>query len=308
MLVQSLPMMTLVAIVVSSSVFAVDLKPIVAPHAEVIQVVENGRFTEGPADSPRSLVVLEANGASIGRIPVPEHPANGTFGRAEGQTLLLTARTSLYPIPMSVAGAPLAASGPDRARSVRQHAPRRRSIRGPARLAQDQKQDSAPTTDVIIQDITLKIPTSWKSEPPATSMRLSQFKIPAAAGDQYPTELVISSFRGGGGGVAPNLKRWVDQFLVEGRNVKVTTGTCPQGKYYFSNVSGTYEFTAGGRFPGGKKEPRPKHRSLSVVLETDKKEVYFLRLTGTEKAVTEAAEGFRAAFGADLTKETDYEI
>ena len=85
-------------------------------------------------------------------------------------------------------------------------------------------------------------------------------------------------------------------------------GDCPQGQYYFSDVSGTYEYTAGGPFAGGKKELRANHRSYSVVLVTKEKEVYFLRLTGTDKAVTAAAAGLRASFGAEPSKEKDYEI
>ena len=174
--------------------------------------------------------------------------------------------------------------------------------------AEAKKDDAPAAKETKIEDITLKIPASWKSEPPAHKLRKAQFKIPPAEGDEYPTELVISSFPGGGGGVDMNLKRWVGQFSAEGRKVKITMGDCPQGQYYFSDVSGTYEYTAGGPFAGGKKELRPNHRSYSVVLVTKEKEVYFLRLTGTDKAVTAAAAGFRASFGADASKEKDYEI
>ena len=174
--------------------------------------------------------------------------------------------------------------------------------------AEAKKDDAPAAKETKIEDITLKIPASWKSEPPAHKLRKAQFKIPPAEGDEHPTELVISTFPGGGGGVDMNLKRWVGQFSAEGRKVKITMGDCPQGQYYFSDVSGTYEYTAGGPFAGGKKELRPNHRSYSVVLVTKEKEVYFLRLTGTDKAVTAAAAGFRASFGADASKEKDYEI
>ena len=62
------------------------------------------------------------------------------------------------------------------------------------------------------------------------------------------------------------------------------------------------------RLESEEKELRANHRSYSVVLVTKEKEVYFLRLTGTDKAVTAAAAGFRASFGADASKEKDYEI
>jgi gluconolactonase len=276
----------------------------------------------------KSIVVLKSDGSVVGRIPVPEHPANCTFGGADGKTLYITARTSLYSLGMNVAGASLVANGPKAAPQVSLHrrsardesefavgtpstrptSHHRSNFRGPARLAQDKKDDAAEAKETKIQDITLKVPASWKEQPPANKLRLAQFLIPKADGDEHPTELVISSFPGGGGGVEANLKRWTDQFSSEGRKVKITSGACPQGKYVLHDVKGTYLYTAGGPFAGGKKEERADHRSISVVLTVEGKGNYFLRLTGTEKAVSAALGAFRASFGADASKEKDFEI
>jgi gluconolactonase len=253
----------------------------------------------------KSVVVLNPEGKLIGRIPVPEQPANCTFGGTDGKTLYITARTSLYSLAMSVAGAPTVATGPRPAPQVLQ---RERSFRGRARLSQGDKKEEAGPKDIKIDDITLKVPATWKQQPPANKLRLAQFLIPAAEGDEHPTELVISSFPGGGGGVDANLKRWTDQFAAEGRKVKITSGKSAQGEYVLHDVSGTYMFTAGGPFAGGKKEARANHRSLSVVLTIKDKGNYFIRLTGTEKAVNAAAESFRNSFGGDAKAEKDYEI
>lgn len=252
----------------------------------------------------KSIVVLKSDGTLIGRIPVPEQPANCTFGGPDGKTLYITARTSLYSLAMSVAGAPLVHSGP---RPAPQISRRDGAFRGVARLSQGDKEAAAPA-EVKIDDITLKVPASWKQQPPANKLRLAQFLIPPAEGDEYPTELVISSFPGGGGGVDANLKRWTDQFAGEERKIKITSGKSPQGEYVLHDVTGTYMFSAGGPFAGGKKEARAKHRSLSVVLTVKDKAVYFLRLTGPEKAVNAAAEAFRTSFGADAKSEKPYEI
>jgi gluconolactonase len=40
----------------------------------------------------------------LGVIEVPEQPSNCTFGGADGKTLYVTARTSLYSFPMHVKG------------------------------------------------------------------------------------------------------------------------------------------------------------------------------------------------------------
>lgn len=49
--------------------------------------------------------VFAADGKLIGKILVPETPANLCFGGADGQTLFITAQTSLYSIPLLVKGA-----------------------------------------------------------------------------------------------------------------------------------------------------------------------------------------------------------
>jgi gluconolactonase len=250
------------------------------------------------------IVVLNPNGELIGRIAVPEHPTNCTFGGTDGKTLFITAQTSLYSLAMSIAGAPFAPTGPRPAPQIS----RRSSFRGPARLAQEKKE--APKEELKtfeVRAIKLKIPGSWKEEQPSNNMRLAQFKPPAAEGDKPTAELVVSSFGGNGGGVDQNLKRWIDQFTSEDRKVKMSSGECPQGKYYLSDITGTYLQSAGGPFAGGKKTPMPSYRSLSAVLETPENGVYFLRLTGPEKTVTAAAEAFRASFDADASKESAYE-
>lgn len=54
--------------------------------------------------SALGLQVFDPAGKHLGIIKVPEQPANVTFGGADGKTLYVTARTSLYTIPMEIAG------------------------------------------------------------------------------------------------------------------------------------------------------------------------------------------------------------
>jgi gluconolactonase len=54
--------------------------------------------------SQLGLQVFDPSGKLLGIIPVPEVPANVTFGGPERKTLYVTARTSLYTVPMEVAG------------------------------------------------------------------------------------------------------------------------------------------------------------------------------------------------------------
>lgn len=50
------------------------------------------------------IQIVSAAGEWLGLIELPEQPANCTFGGPEGKTLYATARTSLYAVPMHVAG------------------------------------------------------------------------------------------------------------------------------------------------------------------------------------------------------------
>ena len=49
--------------------------------------------------------IFNADGKLLERIPVPEGPANVTFGGDDYKTLFITARTSLYSVRMKNAGA-----------------------------------------------------------------------------------------------------------------------------------------------------------------------------------------------------------
>jgi gluconolactonase len=248
------------------------------------------------------ITVLSADGSLIGRIPVPEHPANCKFGGPDGKTLYITARTSLYSVQMQVAGAPLAAKGPQSAVAV--------SRRSQPLVVQPVSQKAAEELkSVKIEGVTLKIPPTWMQQEPSNKLRLAQFAIPAAEGDKENGELVISFFRGDGGGINPNLSRWTEQFVAEGRKLKLTKGACEQGAYFVSDLAGTYlKSEGGGPFAPGKKTPMAGYRSLSVILQVPDEGNYFLRLTGPEKTITAAAEAFRTSFGGTSEKEAEYMI
>jgi len=273
----------------------------------------------------KSIVVLNADGSLIGRVAVPEKPANCTFGGKEGNTLFITARTSLYAVKTNVSGAPLAKDGPMPAPQVSSSftppakgglggadpdstfkvtsPPSERGGEGVFRLASFA---AAETVDVKVKDITLKTPSTWKQEPPANKLRTAQFQIPAADGDKEPALLVISTFDGGGGEIGENLKRWTSEYTGDDKQFKVTQGTSPQGDYVLSEASGTYLKPIGPPI-AGKKEPTPGYRSLSVILMVPEKGTYYLRLTGPEKTVKAAANDLRTSFGGDAAKEKPYE-
>lgn len=67
-----------------------------------IRVDKDGRVWSSAGDG---VQIFSAKGERIGKILTPEAPANLCFGGADGKTLFITARKSLYSIPVAVTGA-----------------------------------------------------------------------------------------------------------------------------------------------------------------------------------------------------------
>lgn len=231
----------------------------------------------------KTVVALSPAGELIGRIEIPEKPANCAFGGDDNRTLYVTARTSLYSVPMKVAGVPI--------------------IEVEERAETADAATEEETYEVKARDVTLQIPKSWKQEEAGNSMRLAQITIDPVEGDSEGAELVLSGPFGGG--VAQNAQRWVGQFASEGREIKMTQGEAPQGTYVVVDLSGTYNKTIGPPILR-KSEPTPGYRMVGVILSKTDGGDYFLKLTGPEKTVDSIAKRLRKTFGGDADEEKPY--
>lgn len=67
-----------------------------------IRVDADGRVWSSAGDG---VHIFGTDGALLGKILCPESPANLCFGGADGKTLFITARKSLYSVPVKVTGA-----------------------------------------------------------------------------------------------------------------------------------------------------------------------------------------------------------
>jgi gluconolactonase len=67
-----------------------------------IRVDQDGRLWSSAGDG---VHIFSNSGKLLGKILCPESPANLCFGGKDGRTLFITARTSLYSIPVKVTGA-----------------------------------------------------------------------------------------------------------------------------------------------------------------------------------------------------------
>jgi gluconolactonase len=162
------------------------------------------------------------------------------------------------------------------------------------------------TTEVKLRDLTLKVPADWKKEEPKSRLRLSQFSIPAAKGDQENAELAVFTF-GAGGGIEANIRRWIGQFQPDQRKVAIFSGKSDQGQYVLVDLSGTYNKPIGPPIQQ-KTEPAPGTRAVNVILAIPEKGVYFLKLVGQDKTVSAQVDALRASFGAKADDEKEFKL
>jgi hypothetical protein len=123
-------------------------------------------------------------------------------------------------------------------------------------------------------------------------MRKATYKVPAAPKDAEDGELAIFYFRGEGGGVEPNIQRWINQFSdAKPTDAKRSQRTVSGMNQTIVEVEGTY---AGGGMPGGPPaSPKPQYRLIGAVVETPAGP-YFFKLTGPKKTVEAAKASFFA--------------
>lgn len=182
------------------------------------------------------------------------------------------------------------------------------SLAGSFVIADDKAADQAAKPEKVKLDgITLLVPANWEREKPSNRLRLAQFQIPLAEGDKQPTELVVYHFGGSGGGVAANIRRWINQFSGPGRTSKIVKGTSPLGAYYLVDISGTYNMPVGPPIRRQTKE-LPDARMLAIILQVKDQGNYFLKLAGPEKTVTAQARALRASIQGDKKSEEPYEL
>lgn len=175
----------------------------------------------------------------------------------------------------------------------------------------DEKADSgnakAVSAYVKLKDLVLKVPTTWKTVPSASSMRLATYETPAAEGDEEGGELTIFNFAGGGGDVASNLSRWIGQFEGEKRTSQVVKGKAGDNVYYLVDIAGSYKKSVGPPILQ-KTETKEGYRMLGVILVLEGKGVYYLKLAGPDATIKAAATDFRKSFGGDAATEEAFEL
>jgi hypothetical protein len=155
-----------------------------------------------------------------------------------------------------------------------------------------------PATGTLLTQATVRYetPDTWVESPPASSMRVAEFRLPRVPGDPEDAELIVFYFGGSGGSVEANLERWIGQIeQPDGRSsfeVASTTGFDVNGvAVTVLDVPGTY--VAAVNPSSTTRLNKPNFRLLAAVLESQAGP-YFFKLIGPDRTVARWDDTFTA--------------
>jgi hypothetical protein len=146
--------------------------------------------------------------------------------------------------------------------------------------------DPSKGTVVEFDNLKSTAPDTWKEEKPNSSFRLTQFRLPRAAGDGADAELAI--FKNIGGSAQANVDRWKGQFVPpEGKVQELKIAGC---KALYLDIAGTFLDGRPGA-PGDQAQKRANYRMLAVHFEGPRT-IYHIKLTGPEKTIASHKKAF----------------
>ncbi len=141
--------------------------------------------------------------------------------------------------------------------------------------------------EVSARGLRISLPMSWEQETPSSSMRLLQAAVPGSGGAGQFT--VFHFGPGGGGGVEPNLARWIGQLeLEEGEQPERSQLTVGDLVVHLVDASGTLKASRIGSFP---QTDQPGYRLFGAVVEGPGGP-WFLRVVGPGATLAEQREAF----------------
>ena len=137
-------------------------------------------------------------------------------------------------------------------------------------------------------DLHYKVPDGWVTGQPSSKMRVAQFKLPKADGDNEDGELVLYYFGANQGGTAQaNIDRWISQLQqADGSSSKdkAKTESLTVNGLKITTVDVAGKYTAEMAPGSGKFYDNADYRLRAAVIETAKGN-YFLKLVGPVKTV-----------------------
>jgi hypothetical protein len=145
----------------------------------------------------------------------------------------------------------------------------------------------------VTGELRYSVPESWQVEKPNSNMRVAQYRLPRADGDNADAELVLYYFgQGQGGSAQANIDRWLNQMQQPDgspsrEKAKIETLTINGMPVTTVDVLGKYN--GGMASPGASPSATPvnmsNYRLRAAIIETPKGS-YFVKLTGPQNTVS----------------------
>lgn len=150
--------------------------------------------------------------------------------------------------------------------------------------------DETPEQQASFLGYQAPVPANWQSEPPSSSMRLAQYRIPAVAPGE-PAELIIYYFgQGQGGTLDANIGRWQGQFsTADGGTVSPKIERFEAAGLPITTVEFQGSYARGiGMGPAG--VPKPDQILIAAIVETPQGNIT-IQLHGSSATVNGARDG-----------------
>jgi hypothetical protein len=161
-----------------------------------------------------------------------------------------------------------------------------------------QKQEPAkggePVSSAKFTTLTWTAPEGWTNEEPSSGMRLAQYRLSKAEGDDEDAACYVSHFAGTGGSVEANLNRWYEQFVQPDARSSAAVAKVNKAKHHgfqqtTVDLSGTFRQSTTPMGPVS--EEKPNFRMLGAVIETPLGP-WFVKLIGPERTVARWEKSF----------------
>ena len=149
---------------------------------------------------------------------------------------------------------------------------------------------------IRIGELTATVDEGWIQEVPSSSMRLTQFRLPASERGIDDAELAV--FSSIGGSVQDNLSRWFDQFSQpDGSDsqdkARVQEFSVNEMSTTIADLTGTFK---GGGMPMSQSVEKKDYRLLAAIV-VGASDVYYFKLVGPQKTVEQWATSFGQFIG-----------
>jgi hypothetical protein len=158
-------------------------------------------------------------------------------------------------------------------------------------------QGEMPTSGGLdLEALNAKLPEGWSKSATTSSMRLAQYSLAPAKGDNEPGEIAVFHFPGTGGSTAANIERWQNQMTgpkgEPGPSV-AKTDTMMVGllTVITTDLTGT-QLASGMMSAGGDSKDKPNMRMIASVVETPAGN-YFFKGIGPVKTMAAHEAKFR---------------